>query len=290
MATGLACIRRVKDDEVEAWCACPRRPGEEGFERWRDGERAWVEQWKTPPKNLFVYEAPNGDLVGKYDVPIEKRKAWTLWAPTVRTGPGSAGVMDALCAHQAAEARRRKVQRVELLLEHDHAALDLARASLLRAGFQVAEERVVVKLDLDKELPPAPVEVDARPVLDLPEAQLRALCHASGVPDADDAELDAGAGGLELGLVAWEEDAPVGLALAQASTDEKVLLDHAIGLVPEARGRGLGKALLRAFLAQGKERGREVYIASTVVDNEPMRRVFAWLGAETIKERTVFRL
>ena len=256
---------------------------------WRDGEWAWVARWQTPADRLFVFETPAGDLLGKYDVPIVKARGWSLWAPTVRPGPGAEAVLDALCAHQVAQARRRGAGSIELLLEEGHWLPDLARAAVLRAGFAFFEETVVVSIDLERSLPEAPVEIDVRPAAALPQAELRALCHAAGIPDADDEELAPGAPGLALGVVALEGDRPIGLALAQSSRDPEEVLDHGVGVVPEARGRGVGRALVRAFLVRAHARGAASYVASTGADNLAMRAVFDSLGAEVVARRSVFR-
>ena len=282
-------VRPIRADEVDRWCGAPLPASHPRFAAWRDGERAWVARWQTPADRLVVFETAEGDLPGKYDVPIVKARGWSLWAPTVRPGPGAETVLDALCAHQVARARRREVASVELLLEEGHWLPDLARAAVLRAGFAFFEEAVVVSIDLARPLPAATVAVDVRPAAALPEAELRALCHAAGIPHADDEELAPNAPGLALGVVALWGDRPVGLALAQSSRDPRELLDHGVGVVPEARGRGVGRTLVRAFLARAQARGAASYVASTAADNRAMRAVFDSLGAEVVARRSVFR-
>ena len=90
-------------------------------------------------------------------------------------------------------------------------------------------------------------------------------------------------------MVALEDDRPIGLALAQSSRDPAEVLDHGIGVLPEARGRGIATALVRAFLARGRERGARLYVASTAEGNGAMRAVFDRLGAEVVGRRSVFR-
>ena len=283
-------VRPIRPDEVERWCGAPLPAAHPRLETWRADERAWVARWGTPAERLFVFETADGDLPGKYDVPIVKARGWTVWAPTVRPGPAAEAVLDALCAHQAAEARRRKVPSVELLLEHAHWVRDLARAAVVRAGFAFREEVVVVAIDLENPLPAATGTLEVRPAAEVPEAELRALCHAAGIPEADDEDLAPDAPGLALGVVAYEGDAPVGLALAQSAPDPEELVDHGIGVVRDARGHGVGTALLRAFLERARTRGARSYVASTAEDNGAMRTVFDRLGAEVVARRSVFRL
>ena len=283
-------IRSVRTDEIDRWCEAPLPPADPRLGVWRDGERAWVERWETPPSRLFVFETPDGDLLGKYDVPIVRDRGWTLWAPTVRKGPEAEAVMDALCGHQVAEARRLGVGRVELLLERGHGLYDLARAALPRAGYAFEEERVVVAVDLQKPLPETALALDVRPARDLSEAALRQLCRDAEIPDSSTEELLPSGAGLDLGVVVFEGGRPIGLALAQNPVDPEELIDHGIGVVPDARGRGVGRALVRAFLARGHEQGAKIYVASTAEDNAAMCRVFETLGAEVVGKRSVFRL
>ena len=78
--------------------------------------------------------------------------------------------------------------------------------------------------------------------------------------------------------MAFEGIEAVGLGLAQGSPDPTERVDHGIGVVPDARGRGVGTALVRAFLDRARGRGAKTYLASTAVGNRAMRTVFDRLG------------
>ena len=48
-------VRIVAADELDRWCACPLNPGDEGYQGWLEGEKAWVESWHRQAGNLFAY-------------------------------------------------------------------------------------------------------------------------------------------------------------------------------------------------------------------------------------------
>lgn len=269
--------RPVRDDERELWCACPQRPGEQGYERWLEGERAWLRQWDTPSANLFVFER-DGAFVGKFDVPIEKDGKWEMWAPTVRDGPDAAGVMESLCRHVPVAAGERGIVAIELILEGAHPQFVIARAALEAAGFTLTERRRVFRRDLSLPLPAVDVPgLTFRPVADLAHEEFLSLGRR-----VEAMETPA------RGVAAVRGNDAVGMALVAARPGERLFTLHHFGVVEEERGRGVGTALLRETLRQAHDDGFSVYVGSTAAANAAMLRIFGRLGCEPVGDRMVY--
>jgi GNAT superfamily N-acetyltransferase len=88
--------------------------------------------------------------------------------------------------------------------------------------------------------------------------------------------------GLLLG--AWHEPAPVGYAclywfFTSIAAAESVLMND-LYVVPEARGRGAGRALIEASADVARERGAHHLEWSTAPDNETAQRLYDATGAE----------
>ncbi len=79
---------------------------------------------------------------------------------------------------------------------------------------------------------------------------------------------------------------PIGRLYVDRRDDEIRLID--IALLPEHRGSGLGGAIMRAVLAEGRESGRLVRIH--VEHNNPAMRLYRRLGFEKIEEQGVYHL
>lgn len=288
MAVDEVIVRGVEPKEVELWCQCPLEEGEPGYAEWVAGERAWVAQYHPTTQNLFLAEV-NGQIVGKYDVPMASPKHWTLWAPTVRHALKAPDAMFALCQHIMSEAATRCIPVVEVLLEESHGAIELARAELRNARLVHDETKVLVRRDFDRPLPEMPDGVTIRPATEFSADALRSLAALAGMAADDIEAFDEKAPPIELGVVAMDGDTPVGLALAESAPGDTPLGEKHIGVIPEARNRGLGYALLLACLRRGHEAGAEHYIGSTAKSNPAMLRVFEKLGCRPMGTRYVYK-
>jgi ribosomal protein S18 acetylase RimI-like enzyme len=273
-------VREIRLDEVEAWCACPVGEDDPRLADWVSGERAWLARWHHGPGNLFAYES-QGRFLGKYDVPQETPGKWTLWAPSASGGEGVETVLDALCAHVREEAARRGVRAVEVFVEEAHRQREHVVGSLQRTGFRLHEERVIVTRDLADGLEATTgTGLTFCNAADLAEPELRRLCERAGAP----AERLPGASGV----VALQDGEPVGIALRRSAPgDEPVTLQY-LGLVPEARGRGHGRALLLTVLHGARDAGAVRYVGSTGVTNAAMRGVFERIGCRVVGSRHVY--
>ena len=63
-----------------------------------------------------------------------------------------------------------------------------------------------------------------------------------------------------------------------------------MGVVPAARRRGLGEAVLRGVIAEARARGLDEVSLEVLVQNEPARRLYEKLGFELVRELAIWEL
>jgi RimJ/RimL family protein N-acetyltransferase len=161
--------------------------------------------------------------------------------------------------------------------------------ALERAGFVVGKEKAFVERDLAGFRSPLGPDLVYRSLTELGEGRFIEIMTlaSTGDPFEDAAardpirefrELVAYAGSRfdpTWWRVAFLEGEPVGVVLPQvfeASEDEGSLFY--IGVVPEHRGRGLGRALHAAGLEFLARKGVSRYVGSTDTRNHPMLAIF----------------
>jgi len=108
-----------------------------------------------------------------------------------------------------------------------------------------------------------------------PLASLHAACFPEDPWDAEALGRILALHGA-FGFVAWERDTPVGFALARDLGEEGEILT--LGVVPDSRRRGLGRALLRAVLDRARRRSIPSIVLEVAADNAPARRLYAAAG------------
>lgn len=110
-------------------------------------------------------------------------------------------------------------------------------------------------------------------------AEVEEIIHAAGP------HLDS-----DLWTVVYHEGHKIGVLLLQRLPDQPgrgaILF---MGLAPEARGRGLGRALHRAALLRLARSGSTEYVDATRVSNPAMQRIFAAHGCRTTDMRRILR-
>jgi ribosomal-protein-alanine N-acetyltransferase len=110
------------------------------------------------------------------------------------------------------------------------------------------------------------------------DADRLALAHAGGFPRpwerADFEALFAGPGAF--GFLALEDEAPVGMILMRIAAAEAEVLTVAV--VPAARRRGVGAALIHAALEAARQAGAEAAFLEVGADNPEASRLYAKLG------------
>lgn len=82
------------------------------------------------------------------------------------------------------------------------------------------------------------------------------------------------------GLVVADRDLALGLALVRVVADEAEILD--VGVVPAARRRGLGSALMATVLAACRARGAARVFLEVAADNAPARALYDGAGFERV--------
>jgi GNAT superfamily N-acetyltransferase len=92
---------------------------------------------------------------------------------------------------------------------------------------------------------------------------------------------------LSLWRVAYYTGDPAGVVLVNDTGSGTGTLGY-IGLVPELRGRGLGRALHAEALWLMRSSGLERYEDATGYDNVPMRAIFAGAGCEPIGSAVMY--
>jgi ribosomal-protein-alanine N-acetyltransferase len=117
-------------------------------------------------------------------------------------------------------------------------------------------------------------------------AEPLAVLHAGCFPeDRWDAEalgrILALSGGF--GFVAWRGDMPVGFALARDLGNEGEILS--LGVLPDCRRLGLGRALLRAVIDEAAHRELPSIVLEVADDNAAARRLYASAGFVTVGRR-----
>lgn len=91
---------------------------------------------------------------------------------------------------------------------------------------------------------------------------------------------------LAASLVAFEGEAPVGLALvARRGTTARIA---AMGIVTAARARGLGRLLVDAALEQARARGDRRMVLEVIENNHPARALYERAGFTTTRRLVGF--
>lgn len=115
-----------------------------------------------------------------------------------------------------------------------------------------------------------------------PLARLHGLCFPDDPWDGTACDAILAMPGC-FGLIAWEDEAPVGFALALDLGGEGELLS--LGVVPERRRRGVGAALLAAVLAEARRRGGRALLLEVADDNAAAAALYAAHGFVAIGRR-----
>ncbi len=203
-------------------------------------------------------------------------EVWALYPPA-STRPLRVDEAAALAGEALAVARAAGASEVMTRLEGTISPA--LREGLIAAGMTPGSERIEVAAALAS----APDDAGA-PLrwANASRAEAAAVLArtAIGDPDGDGddpaevlaAYLEVPASALRLG---WLGDAPVALVLAQIDPHTNEGRIPLLGVLPEARGQGLGAWAHRHGLALLRALGATTYRGGTHVDNAAMRRVFA---------------
>lgn len=103
--------------------------------------------------------------------------------------------------------------------------------------------------------------------------------------DALDGHLAASSHDSSAWHVAWRDGTPAGMALVSVHADARNVELVYLGLVPEARGAGLGTALLDLSLRDAAMRRNAPVSLAVDVRNEPAARMYARAGFVPVRRR-----
>jgi RimJ/RimL family protein N-acetyltransferase len=158
----------------------------------------------------------------------------------------------------------------ELCVERSLADIDVGGPDPFeyRALSEISRDRLVVEMTRCALEPGFDAETEAEEII-----------HMAG-PDLD----------RDLWTVVYHEARAIGVLLLHRLPYEPPLgAILFMGIIPEARGRGLGRALHRAALLRLARAGSTEYIDATRVSNLAMQRIFAAHGCRTTGMRRTFR-
>jgi [ribosomal protein S18]-alanine N-acetyltransferase len=113
------------------------------------------------------------------------------------------------------------------------------------------------------------------PGLGLPLAAMHQACFPDDPWDAQALGRILALSGV-FGYLAGEAEVPTGFVLARDLGEEAEVLT--LGVLPDGRRRGLGRALLDAVLAEARRRGLASVVLEVAADNEAARRLYAASG------------
>ncbi len=284
--------RSIEEGERGLWLACPHLPGDEGYDDWLDSENRFAKL--IPTHNLLLFEDQKCAL-GKLAFVHEDAGCLVFLAPAIHQNGDTEQIAESLF-HAAVEvAKSRSVSRLISAIDGvDHRAQLLSQA-LLATGFVLQEEKLIYTRRLDRSLEKPDSAGFEYAAFD--EAKDDGLAqaldlfrdthqHAAGI---DELRKAATGPGRHWRLV-YHQGRFIGLSLLRIR-DTDASLDL-ISLVPESRGRGLGKRVFVAALDHARELGAQRYLGSTRVANAPMIRVFEGCGCKLLMQRKefVFRL
>jgi [ribosomal protein S18]-alanine N-acetyltransferase len=120
------------------------------------------------------------------------------------------------------------------------------------------------------------------PGLAVPLAVMHRACFPEDPWDAPALDRILALSGV-FGYLACEADAPTGFAVARDLGEEAEVLT--VGVLPEARRHGVGRALLDAVLIETRRRGLESIVLEVAADNGAARRLYAGRGFRQVGRR-----
>lgn len=85
------------------------------------------------------------------------------------------------------------------------------------------------------------------------------------------------------GVLAWQDEAPVGFGLALAAGEVCEVLS--LGVVPKRRRRGAGTALIAALAQEARRRGAAALLLEAAADNVAAAALYAAQGFVAIGQR-----
>jgi mycothiol synthase len=224
-----------------------------------------------------------------------------VWPPQVTAGPDRADLEDQLVRHATAWLRQRGAKLAQALLFPAEVSL---AGPLLRNGFRQITRLWYMRHDLDGKGPDAPADGrlgfrtygDGDPA-QFHETLLRTYEGSQDCPEVNGvrslAEIIAGhqAQGRHDPRRWWlalDDDHPVGVLLLADVPDYRGWDLSYLGVVPEARRRGIGRRLAVKALREARAADRVQLTLAVDARNRPARDLYRSLGFQAYEERTVY--
>ncbi len=250
-----------------------------------------------------VAKTPDGTLQACLKLSSVGGEQWALTRIyTNPSHPPGPAVIGALLREAIQEATQRGAAMVTSRITRQH--LDEPYRQMLKeAGFEQAGGRLEYKLPIEE----LPTE-EGSPLIwkDMNELGLETTAAifgqaASGASDWDEEEDDPaeliGVYRTEPGLtndascfqVGFKDQAPVAFVAAQIEPATGWSRITYMGVVPEARGKGLGKWVHRRGFALMRQQGGTLYHGGTDAKNIPMQRLFENHGCKQVYDMVEWR-
>ncbi len=259
---------------------------------------AAVERCELALDNLVV--ALDGDQVlGTVLAVLRPGGAVFLWPPVVRAGTAADEVSSAMLKSVADRVDAQGAMFTQCLLEPDDAR---GRATLERGGFPYATDLVLLARSLSCDLPAPPtapltaecysershaafariIERSYEGTLDCP-----ALARLRGGEDSLEAHRATGQFVPNAWRLYRSDGAEVGVLLLAEHRDRDLWEVAYLGVVPEARGRGMGRAILHDGLRMARASGRAAIEIAADAGNVPALSLYRGLGFSEVRRFAV---
>ncbi len=250
----------------------------------------------SPDQQVMAYDGPRIAATCLW-VPSPGRTAM-LFATNLMEFPEAAGAAEQCIRAALADAGAHEVVLVQTMLEP---ADELGAATFTRAGLQ----RLATLVYMERNAPPVAPAVQLPPGLRLEVYSSSAHgafrqvvlgsyeqtldCPGlSGLRDINDILAGHQAVGRfdpALWTLVLEDDRPLGCLLLAEITARQALDLVYLGLLPAARGRGIGRALMQRLLGAVRERGLEVLTLAVDETNTPALRLYHRFGFTPVARR-----
>lgn len=242
----------------------------------------------------------DGQEVGAAFSALQPDGTGMVWPPVV-AGPVSVDdVSDALLQRICRDLDAAGARMGQCIVELDETG---ERQALVRNGFVHFVNLCFLERSLDDPLPPPP-DVEFETVPFVPSANTERFADVLERTYADTLDCPqlngsrSGAESLESHRTAGEFDPSRWKIYRAAQADVGVLLlsDHPeqdawevvyVGVVPEARGKGIGRAMLLSGLYEARAAGRRAVMLAVDSGNKYARNIYADLGFQDVAVRAV---
>jgi len=236
--------------------------------------------------DVLVVALDGDQLLGAVLAVLRPGGAAFLWPPAVRAGEAADDVSRALLHAVAARVDARGVQFTQCLLDPGDAA---GRATLERGGFPFATELILLSRSLHENLPSSPgAELSIQTYTPARHAAFSKIVERTYVGTLDcpilarirggEESLDAHRATGQFVPNAWriyrKSDRDVGVLILAEHPERDTWEVAYLGVVPEARGHGIGRAILHDGLALAKRSGRATIEIAVDSSNAPALHLY----------------